>query len=411
MKVVGPDRKPVGNLFPASLNNLPFNASSNSVDECLSTGRQNDYLEARPTSLISPSPMATLEFSALFPQAFQKEEKSKKEYRYEQILSFSKTTPDNYPDPVGKYYDKMTLHGRNGLGVWEPKVSNGLGYTVSALSKYNAPDMKPAPAGQDVGIPPSFNVGLTDAVLPSDPVTHEVKPFRVRLAICFTGNGKPVQPKTDFKKMFQVTRGYKAYGSPTSNGKTLEARHSGFDIPECNNLDAQNAGNLTGCPAKGRAVKVNGKDTCPDGQTPANGVCPTKQLTAADSYASWAANEDSWYYDKADGYLYLHLVQKVDNGLGPSSPSPTGSCDPTKVSSLPPECPNAKKAAPWSPYPENYYFCPPTGCIVYGVKLDPNEVAGGYVPTQSACPRLGHTEQLRRHSTGRCQDGNNGPEA
>jgi len=60
---------------------------------------------------------------------------------------------------------------------------------------------------------------------------------------------------------------------------------------------------------------------------------------------------------------------------------------------LPPECPNAKKAAPWSPYPENYYFCPPTGCIVYGVKLDPNEVAGGYVPTQSACPSLGHTEQ------------------
>ena len=97
MKVVGPDMKPVGNVFPASLNNLPFNASSNSVDECLATGQQNDYLEDRPTSLISPSSMATLEFSALFPQAFQKEVNNKKEYRYEQILSFSKTTPDNYP--------------------------------------------------------------------------------------------------------------------------------------------------------------------------------------------------------------------------------------------------------------------------------------------------------------------------
>jgi hypothetical protein len=390
MKVVGPDNKPVGNAFPASLNNLPFNASSNSVDECLATGKQNDYLEARPTSLISPSAMATLEFSALFPQAFQKEDKGKKEYRYEQILSFSKTAPDQYPPPVGTLHDPMTLHGRNGLGVWEPKVSNGYGYTVSALSKYSAPDMKPAPPGQDVGIPPSFNVGLTDAVLPADPATHEVKPFRVRLAICFTGNGKLAQPKTDYKKMFQVTRGYKAYGSPTSNGKTLEARQLWYDIPECTNLDAQNVGNLTGCPAKGKAVKVNGKDTCPDGQTPVDGVCPTKQLPAADSLASWEANEDSWYYDQKTGYLYLHLVQKVDNGLGPSSPSPTGSCDPAKVSPLPPECPNAKKAAPWSPYPENYYFCPPTGCIAYGVKLDPNEVVGGYVPSQSACPGVGH---------------------
>jgi hypothetical protein len=35
MKVVGKDKNPIGNVFPASLNNLPFNAASNSVDECL----------------------------------------------------------------------------------------------------------------------------------------------------------------------------------------------------------------------------------------------------------------------------------------------------------------------------------------------------------------------------------------
>ena len=38
--------KPVGNIFPASLNNLPFNATSNSVDECLSTGEQNNFWKA-----------------------------------------------------------------------------------------------------------------------------------------------------------------------------------------------------------------------------------------------------------------------------------------------------------------------------------------------------------------------------
>ena len=72
MKVVRSDKKPVGNLFPASLNNLPYNASSNSVDECLSTGTQNTLLEGRPTSLISPSAMATLEFSSLFAQTLRR---------------------------------------------------------------------------------------------------------------------------------------------------------------------------------------------------------------------------------------------------------------------------------------------------------------------------------------------------
>jgi len=392
MKVVGPDKKSeVVNVVPASLNNLPFNASSNSVDECLSTGAQNTLLEGRPTSLISPGSMATVEFSSLFPQAFQKEANGVKEYRYEQILSFSKTTPDKYPDPADKtktisYHDQMTLHGRNGLGVWEPKVSNGYGYTVSALSKYNAPDTRPAPGGQDVGIPTSFNVGLTDAVLPADS-SHAVQPFRVRLAICFTGKDKThPQPKTDVSKLFQITRGYKAYGSPTSNEQTLQDRNLWFDIKECKNLDAQNAGNLAGCPAKGWAVDKK----CPDGLTPDGARCPTKVLTAAESFDKWAGNEESWFYDKNSGYLYLHLVQKVDNGNGPSSPSPTGSCDPAKVNPLPAECPNAKKVAPWVNKPENYYFCPPGGCLVYGVKLLDGELTAKYDPGESGCAGITH---------------------
>lgn len=383
MKVVGPDQKPVGNVVPASLNNLPFNASSNSVDECHSTGAQNTLLEGRPTSLISPSPMATLEFSSLFPKATQPDQKS---WRYEQWLAFSKMSPDVYPDPAnpGKtltIYDQMKLHGRNGLGVWEPKVSNGFGYTVSAVAPYNG-GAAPAPPGQDVGIPAAFNVGLTDAILTTDPATHKVtKPFHVRLAICFTGkDGKHPQPR-DINKMFQITRGYKAYGSPTSNGPTLVAKKVWNPINECFNLDSQNSGNVAGCPAKG--VAVDGQ--CPDGQAPVdnNTRCPTTALTAAPTLDSWEKDENSWYYDKSSGYLYLHLLQKVDNGNpnGPlSSPSPTGNC---AKDNPPAECPNANKASP-----ENYYFCPAGGCIAYGVKLDASQVLEPYVPGQSACQTL-----------------------
>jgi hypothetical protein len=389
MKVVGPDKKqPVGNVFPASLNNLPFNASSNSVDECLATGAQNALLENRPTSLISPSAMATLEFSALFPQALQPKDGDKETWRYEQVLGFAKTTPDVYPNPVGQLLDQMTLHGRNGLGVWEPKVSNGYGYTLRAIDKYSAPGSIPAPAGKDVGIPPSFNLGLTDAILASDPTTHKVDPFHVRLAICFTSKGKHPQPKSgsDFKKMFKITRGYKGYGSPTSNGKTLEAKNLWHEIKACNNLDAQNKDNLTGCPAKG--VVVDSK--CPDGQAPQNGACPTKEITPAADGGSWGGNQDTWYYDQTTGYLYLHVVQGVDNAYGPSPPSPTGSCDLPKGAQVPPECPNAEKKPPWSLHPENYYFCPAGGCIAYGVKLVEGELSEPYEPGQSTCPSISH---------------------
>ncbi len=285
MKVVGPDKKsPVGNVFPTSLNNLPFNAAANSVDECLSMGAQNVLLENRPTSLISPSVMATLEFAALFPTAPQNVNEPS---RYEQLLTFTKTAPETYPAPVGSISGSITLHGRNGLGVWEPKVSNGYGYAVSATSKYAAPGQKPAPGGADVGIPKLFNLGLTDAVLALDPRTHQpLQPFHVRVAVCFTDkDGKHPQPKSDSKKMFNVVRGYKAYGSPTSNEDTLKDYWRNIEL--CKNLDAQNQGNIAGCPAKG--VAMNGP--CPDGQKPEGDACPTKVMTPAADLGSWASNE------------------------------------------------------------------------------------------------------------------------
>jgi hypothetical protein len=370
MKVVGPDKKsPIGNVFPASLNNLPFNAVPNSVDECLSAGAQNALLENRPTSLISPSVMATLEVASLFPVAPQV---GNNPDRYEQYLTFHKTLPQDYPPPVNTITGDMRLHGRNGLGVWEPKVANEYGYTVKATDPYTSPGMKPAPGDKNVGIPSNFNVGLTDAVLPLDAKTHEaLKPFHVRLAVCFTDkNGKHPQFISDPSHTFQVIRGYKAYGSPTSNADTIKDYWR--DIPSCKNLDAQNPGNVNGCPAEG--VAVNGK--CPDGQQPVGDKCPTKTLAPAASLAAWGQDRESWFYDASSGWLYLHVVQPVDNATGPS---PTGSCDPAHhPSGVPHECPNTSKI------PENYYFCPAGGCIVYGVKL----LDASYQPGKSTCPDL-----------------------
>ena len=350
MKVVGPDGKsPVGNIFPASLNNLPFNATYNSVDECLSTGEQNKLLEGRPTSLIAPGAIATLEFSALFPS---------RNGRYEQWLTFSKTTPDNYPNPAGGYVGPMTLHGRDGRGIWEPKVANGYGYSIRATSAYASGGNAPADA---VGIPPVFSLGLTDAVMAFDPATHEVQPFGVRVAICFTDkNGRHPKPKStsDLAKMFKIVRGYKSYGSPTHNAATLGKYWN--EIKDCHNLDQQNPGNLKTCPAKG--VAVDGQ--CPDGQKPVGQDCPTKEITLAPDGNWMNPDDDKWYYSESAGMLYFHLVQRVDNGRpgkAAANPSPTGDCD---KDNPPAECPNASKV------PENYYFCPAGGCIHYRVELN-----------------------------------------
>ena len=54
-------------VFPISLNNLGFNYTSNSADECLSEGAQNAAVEGRPTSVISPGDIGSLGFEALWP--------------------------------------------------------------------------------------------------------------------------------------------------------------------------------------------------------------------------------------------------------------------------------------------------------------------------------------------------------
>lgn len=66
-QVVDSTGQQVAVLFPDSLNNLEFNGASNSVDECLAEGAQDAKFEGRPTSLILPANMGTLEFGTLYP--------------------------------------------------------------------------------------------------------------------------------------------------------------------------------------------------------------------------------------------------------------------------------------------------------------------------------------------------------
>ena len=312
MKVVGPDRKPVGNVFPPRSTTCRSTPHPTPSTSACRQAHQNTLLEGRPTSLISPSSMATLEFSSLFPKAFQKEANDKKEYRYEQILAFSKTTPDKYPTPVGTLHDKMKLHGRNGLGVWEPKVSNGYGYTVSALPKYNDP-IQAGPDGQDVGIPPSFNVGLTDAVLPADPATHDGKAVPCAPGHLLHRQGWQASAAED---------GLQASCSRSRGGTRPTARRP----PTARRWRTRNSGSrsrsaTTSTPRTreiSRAVRRRAgpwsKDSAPTARRRTAECCPTKPLRPRTSREAGRANENSWYYDKNSGYLYLHLLQKVDNG-------------------------------------------------------------------------------------------------
>ena len=88
----------------------------------------------------------------------------------------------------------MALHSRNAQGLWEPKVTSGYGYTVSACPSKD-PFNKPLDTTCDIknesntsGFPAYVSVGLTDAVKAGiDPHPDKAETwFHVRLGICYT---------------------------------------------------------------------------------------------------------------------------------------------------------------------------------------------------------------------------------
>ena len=78
----------------------------------------------------------------------------------------------------------MTLTSRNALGVWEPKVTSGLSYTVSAA-------VDTEDKGNAAGIDKVLELGVVDAYKPDISSTN---PFYVRIGICYaSANGKPAE--------------------------------------------------------------------------------------------------------------------------------------------------------------------------------------------------------------------------
>jgi len=100
------------------------------------------------------------------------------------------------------------------LGVWEPKVASGHGYTVSVPA--TAPPGSNITQPGDAGIPDVLDIGLTDARLASVPGSNprQPNPFFVRMGICYghkaNGNGASLSASS-----FTVQRGYKSWGRRT----------------------------------------------------------------------------------------------------------------------------------------------------------------------------------------------------
>ncbi len=369
--------------FPISLNNLPFNQSSNSVDECRATGQQNTDLEGRPTALMTASSIGQLEFESQYPinptPPWPANDHS-------QLLSFYKDSLD-----FGQH-GSMSLHSRNGLGVWEPKVTSGYGYVVRA-----DPYTRTGVGTSGAGIPALIDISLVDTV---DPDITATNPFYIQLGICYTNSsgGHPAS-----SSLFTITHGYRSWGSGNLEPTDQALRKYYNELVRlssltqwCNNLDYQQANNLpnptyTGCPADGVAL-MNG--SCPAGTTPITDLqgqtsClypkNTPALTSVTSLAAMTTNgalngppnPNNYFYDSTTGMLYLWIQQTDANAFGPS---PLGVC--TGSSSDPPYCPQATNGLSTG---ESYYNCPAEGCPTYRVVLSDST----YTPGVSTCPVYG----------------------
>ncbi len=386
-------------ILPISLNNLPFNATSNSVDECFSRGEQNSTVEGRDTSLISAGSMGTLEFSTLYPWKDATPDNSSctgngiPDPCCTGSGTGTCTRPVPFPGPDGDvthtqfvtftrddlsvgsnnsmFHPNMTLHSRDGRGIWEPKVTSGFGYTAVASPAPNFPQ-----STGKAGIASIIDVGVADIVKPD---VGPSNPFFIRLGICYTkadGVSHPQDPSR-----FSITRGYKSYtgGFVDPNDPELLKYWS---PSACNNLDSLNTANITGpaCPGpRERIIPLPPSNTCPSGSTPSadrkSCVFPTDQLDLVEDPAQMlnadgTPNLESFSYDKDTGMLFLWVAQDEPN---PVAPSPLGSCTGNSGTDDP-TCPDIAHG-------ETYYACPAKGCHVYLIKLDDPS----YSPGASNC--------------------------
>ena len=335
----------VANKSPISLNNLPFVSTPNAVDECLAEGPQDAAMENRPTALMSPQDYATLEFSMQTPSTnsnylvFAKDQ-----------LDFGGLAGQQYDTPSGgsavtcpSTHSCMALVGRNSQGVYEPKVINGLGYTVTAQQ----------------GMQQYVDVTFTDASVAGG--ISSSNPFQIRLSICYgsQANGGPASASA-----FTVSTGVKSLGALTVESPADLTSY--WNLLTCNGLDNADP-----------ATYVANCFTVPPNQA-LTALDPTNVNPLATDLA--ALKPGQYYYNPTTGFLTLIMQQTAPNGAAVSGsiplgggPSPVGSCG---TSSSDP-CPDVQHG-------ETFYSCPEGGCGLYTITVNKS---GSYTPVagQAAC--------------------------
>lgn len=359
-----------GNVLPSiSLNNLGINASTNSVDECLSVGAEDAALENRPTSAMVPTAIGQLEFEMLYPPTPQPDTNPLNALAHKELLTFTKNTIDFSRLANVAHHQSMPLESRNGLGDWEPKVTSGYGYTVTAGT---FPDptrsCKPVPPTDLPGINPIVDLTLTDIV--NAHVVNSDHPFYVQLGICYTdADGVHPDPSKVGGDLFKIVKGYRSYGGGNVVPNDSLKPYWGGPLA-CNNLDNQLAIQNGDKPTDTKTMPKQ----CPSVSSTGS---PITTLTAVDSYSKLTAdgtsngkpNLNNYFYDQKNGWLFLWVAQTEPAAKGPS---PLGNC--TGGSGDPAFCPSKTTG-------DSYYVCPAQGCPSYRITLNDTS----YKPGASKC--------------------------
>ncbi len=372
-KVVDDNGAEVPGKFPISLNNLAFNGSPYSVDECLATGGQDQKIENRASALMSPQSYATFELTAWNPTFSITGPDAVDNLVKKAPITFIKDARD-YVGSTSRYapadsHYSMTLVGRNNTQVREPKLMSGMGYTLHSTQQCTEVGAKTVD-GQGVPLiaPPAafpryVSMGFTDATSSTDLDANGnwKRPVRVRIGLCYRTEKGPDVSTLNPADFFEVKKGRKSYGGPT--GPTDP---NWKQVPGCNNFAFTDPGNFdTAGGTDPRKIQTG----CPGTLDAAED--PVKTLSQAPGWEDFTAatnNDDYYWWDGEKGMLFLYVEQNEPNLSGGT---PLATCGPDGA------------GGPACQFAGDFYPCPEAGCVLYTVRaVDGGASPIGYAPTK-----------------------------